>query len=72
MNGRLERVNQINVIKRTSLSHVLMSVYSNNFNKRSISEKLFINRQKNGINLQTDTAGLHQSYVSIIDRLPKL
>ena len=42
------------------------------FNKRSISEMLFINRQENSINLQTDTAGLHQSYISLINRLPKL
>ena len=42
------------------------------FNKKSISEMLFINRQENSINFQTDTAGLHQSYISLINRLPKL
>ena len=42
------------------------------YHKRAISEMLFINRQKNSINLQTDTAGLHASYVPVINRLSKL
>jgi len=36
-----------------------------NFNKRLISEMLFIKRQNNGLNLQTDTEGLHEVYVNV-------
>ena len=42
------------------------------YHKKAISEMLFINRQKNSINLQTDTAGLHSSYVPVINRLSKI
>ncbi|XP_018373120.1 PREDICTED: uncharacterized protein LOC108767647 [Trachymyrmex cornetzi] len=37
--------------------------------KRLISEMLYIKEQENGINLQTDTVGLHKEYVNIINRL---
>ena len=42
------------------------------YHKRLISEMLYIKRQKNSINLQTDTEGLHQSYFVAIDSLPKI
>ena len=42
------------------------------YHKRLISEMLYIKRQKNSLNLQTDTEGLHQSYFTAIDSLPKI
>ena len=42
------------------------------YHKRLVSEMLHIKRQKNSINLQTDTEGLHQSYNIAIDRLSKI
>ena len=42
------------------------------YHKRLISEMLYIKRQKNSLNLQTDTEGLHQSYFTLIDSLPKI
>ncbi|KAM0724705.1 hypothetical protein ACS0PU_009089 [Formica fusca] len=41
-------------------------------NKRLISEMLFIRRQINGLNLQTDTEGLHQTYITALDKLPNI
>jgi predicted GIY-YIG superfamily endonuclease len=42
------------------------------YNKRLMSEMLFIKRQKNSINLQTDVQNLHHTYASTIERLPLL
>jgi len=41
------------------------------YQKRLMSEMLFIKRQKMGINLQSDTDSLHSSYLPIIDSLKK-
>jgi len=41
-------------------------------NKRLISEMLFIKRQKNGLNLQTDTERLPEIYLNIVNSLPKI
>lgn len=38
-------------------------------NKRSISEMLYMKRQKNSINLQSDTEFLYHAYVSIINKI---
>jgi len=40
--------------------------------KRLISEMIFIKRQTNSLNLQTDTECLPDSYSNIIESLPKL
>ncbi|XP_071579747.1 uncharacterized protein [Temnothorax nylanderi] len=40
--------------------------------KRLISEMLCIKRQVNGLNLQTDTEGLPDSYLSVIEKLSKI
>lgn len=40
--------------------------------KRLISEMLFIKRRINGLNLQTDTENLDESYVRIVKKLVKL
>ena len=42
------------------------------FSKRLTSEMLYIKRQRNGINMQTDTENLHQTYSNLVDKLPKL
>jgi len=39
------------------------------FYKRLISEMLHINRQRNGLNLQSDTECLHHAYLSIVNNL---
>ncbi|KYM95692.1 hypothetical protein ALC62_13658 [Cyphomyrmex costatus] len=39
------------------------------YRKRLISEMLHIKRQKNSLNLQTDTEGLHDAYVPIINKV---
>jgi hypothetical protein len=41
-------------------------------NKRLISEMIFIKRQKEGLNLQTDTENLPETYISVIDGLAKI
>ncbi|EZA56075.1 hypothetical protein X777_03920 [Ooceraea biroi] len=41
-------------------------------NKRLISEMIFIKRQKESLNLQTDTERLPMYYVNVIDRLKKI
>ena len=43
-----------------------------NYHKRLVSEMIHIKRQKNSINMQTDTESLHQSYFNVIERLPKI
>lgn len=40
--------------------------------KRLVSETIFIKRQQHGLNLQTDTECLSDSYIYAINRLPKL
>jgi len=40
--------------------------------KRLISEMLFIKRQNNGLNLQTDTERLPEIYLNIVNNLPKI
>ena len=42
------------------------------YNKRLISEMLHIKRQKNGLNLQTDTENLPSLYHDFINKLPKI
>src|SRR5436190_18793427 len=42
------------------------------YHKRLVSEMLYIKRQKNSINLQTDIEGLHHSYFTAIDNLKKI
>ena len=42
------------------------------YHKRLTSEMLYIKRQNNSLNLQTDTEGLHHSYVSLINKLPHI
>ena len=39
------------------------------YRKRLVSETLNIRKQKNGLNLQTDTEGLHKAYISIINKV---
>lgn len=39
------------------------------YNKRLISEMLNIKKQKNNYNLQTNTEGLHMSYIPIINKI---
>ena len=41
-------------------------------NKCLISEMLFIKRQKNDLNLKTNTECLHQAYVTALDKLPNI
>ncbi|XP_025262217.1 uncharacterized protein LOC112637212 [Camponotus floridanus] len=55
------RWNDVQVLDETSF-----------YNKRLISEMLFIKRQKNGLNLQTDTESLPSLYHDIINKLPKI
>ena len=38
------------------------------YRKRLVSEMLNIRKQKNGLNLQTDTEGLHKAYIPIINK----
>ncbi|KAM0732494.1 hypothetical protein ACS0PU_002036 [Formica fusca] len=40
--------------------------------KRLISEILHIKRQKNGLNLQTDTEGLPDMYIPVLEKLSKI
>jgi len=42
------------------------------YHKRLISEMLYIKRQKNSLNLQTDTEGLHYSYCNAVSNLSKI
>ena len=42
------------------------------YHKRLVSEMLYIKRQKNSLNLQTDTEGLHHSYCNAVDNLSKI
>ncbi|KAL6417635.1 hypothetical protein ACFW04_012605 [Cataglyphis niger] len=42
------------------------------YNKRLISKILFIKRQNNSLNLQTDTECFHEAYVNTINKLPKV
>ena len=39
------------------------------YRKRLISEMLHIKKQKNSLNLQTDTEGLHKAYLPIINKV---
>jgi len=39
------------------------------YRKRLISEMLHIKKQKNNLNLQTDTEGLHKAYLPIINKV---
>ena len=39
------------------------------YRRRLVSEMINIRKQKNGINLQTDTEGLHKAYIPIINRV---
>ena len=39
------------------------------YRKRLVSEMINIKKQKNGLNLQTDTDGLHKAYIPIINRV---
>ncbi|XP_077278940.1 uncharacterized protein LOC143906618 [Temnothorax americanus] len=41
-------------------------------NKRLISEMICIKRQKNGLNMQTDTEDLPENYLDVIEGLPKI
>lgn len=41
------------------------------FNKRLVSEMIFIKRQKNSLNMQTDTEFLLDIYTPIINKLSK-
>jgi hypothetical protein len=42
------------------------------YHKRLVSEMLYIKRQKNSLNLQTDTEGLHHAYCNAVDNLSKI
>lgn len=42
------------------------------YHKRLVSEMLYIKRQKNSLNLQTDTENLHHSYCTAVDNLSKI
>ncbi|XP_029672401.1 uncharacterized protein LOC115241033 [Formica exsecta] len=53
-------------------NHVRILDSEKYLNKRLISEMLFIRRQINGLNLQTDTEGLHQTYITSLDKLPNI
>jgi len=39
------------------------------YRRRLVSEMLNIKKQKNGLNLQTDTDGLHKAYIPIINKV---
>jgi len=39
------------------------------YSKRLISEILYIKKQKNSLNLQTDTEGLHKTYIPIVNKI---
>ena len=39
------------------------------YRRRLVSEMLNIKKQKNGLNLQTDTDGLHKAYILIINKV---
>ena len=39
------------------------------YRRRLVSEMINIKKQKNGLNLQTDTDGLHKAYIPIINRV---
>ncbi|XP_025269898.1 uncharacterized protein LOC112639584 [Camponotus floridanus] len=45
---------------------------TSSYYKRLIYEMLFIKRQKNGLNLQTDTENVPSLYLDIINKLPKI
>ncbi|KYN17282.1 hypothetical protein ALC57_10434, partial [Trachymyrmex cornetzi] len=40
-----------------------------NYNKRLMSEMLYINRQSNGLNMKTDTEALNHGYIEILNKL---
>ncbi|KYN30131.1 hypothetical protein ALC57_00414, partial [Trachymyrmex cornetzi] len=40
-----------------------------NYNKRIMSEMLYINCQTNGLNMQTDTEALNHGYIEILNKL---
>ena len=42
------------------------------YNKRLISEMFFINRQKNGLNLQSDTEFLPNEYLPLLSLFPNV
>lgn len=42
------------------------------YGKRLVSEMIFIKRQTNSLNLQSDTEGLHHAYFNILENLPKI
>lgn len=42
------------------------------FHKRLISEMLFIKKQNNSLNLQTETEYLHHNYISAVSKLPNI
>ena len=39
------------------------------YRRHLVSEMLNIKKQKNGLNLQTDTDGLHKAYIPIINKV---
>ncbi|KYN41623.1 hypothetical protein ALC56_03983 [Trachymyrmex septentrionalis] len=39
------------------------------YRRRLVSEMINIKKQKNSLNLQTDTDGLHKAYIPIINRV---
>jgi len=42
------------------------------YRKRLMSEMIFITRQTNGLNLQSDTDNLHHAYLTLVENLPKI
>ncbi|KYM97751.1 hypothetical protein ALC62_11562, partial [Cyphomyrmex costatus] len=40
-----------------------------NYRKRIVSEMINIKRQENSLNLQTDTEGLHDIYIPLINKV---
>lgn len=42
------------------------------YGKRLMSEMIFIRRQTNSLNLQSDTENLHHAYLTLVENLPKI
>ncbi|KMQ83798.1 hypothetical protein RF55_19076 [Lasius niger] len=42
------------------------------YGKRLMSEIIFIKRQTNSLNLQSDTENLHHAYLTLVENLPKI
>lgn len=61
-------IHAVNEKHRFDFDNVTILEHVPNYHQRNIAEKMHICRTKNTVNLQSDTNGLHESYVSLFSK----